>query len=89
MKRQFLKVIKVAACISFALAVSLTGISIPDIAKQKIVISTVAEAATVTNRLPIVTYTRYCGNLATYTTSTYERNRLYLCKRPVYDFKSI
>lgn len=79
MSKQILKVVKAVVCTSLVCAVSLTGIGLPDAAKRELGVSAVAEAATVTTRVPLVTYTRYTGNLTTYTTSSLTKKTGYIC----------
>lgn len=68
-EKTILRIIKVVVCTVLTVAVSLTGVGIADVAKQKMGIIIVAQAVTVTNKIPLVTYIRYSGNLTTYMTS--------------------
>jgi len=81
MKKSILKkTIKGVVCAVLALAVSVAGIQFPDIAGNDDVVSMTAEAATVTSKVPLVTYTRYTsGNLSTYTTSALTTKTGYIC----------
>lgn len=70
---------KGTACLVLALAVSLSGLSLPGMKRNALSTISVAKAATVTNRLPIVTYTRYNSNLNTYTDSSLRTKTGYIC----------
>lgn len=81
MKKDILrKVIKGILCAAVALVVSITGAQINVKSDGIITATKIAEAATVTNRLPIVTYTRYIsGNLTTYSDSSLTKSTGYIC----------
>lgn len=79
-KNNLKKIIKGAVCVAMALAVSIAGV--PIAGESNGIISTIktAKAATVTNRLPIVTYTRNTsGNIATYSDISLTKSTGYIC----------
>lgn len=78
-KHNYIRIIKCAVSLALVFAVSVSGISLPDIEGKKISTTSVAKAATVTDRLPIVTYTRYSANLRTYTDSSLRTRTGYIC----------
>lgn len=73
------KMVKGTACMALALAVSISGVPVSGIIGEKTSAVSVAKAATVTDRLPIVTYTRYNSNLRTYTDSSLRTKTGYIC----------
>lgn len=76
----FRRVVKNVSYLVLAAAVLTSGMQLPDAARYKIKVSMSAEAAAVTNRVPLVTYTRYgSGNLNTYTTSALTKRTGYIC----------
>lgn len=79
-KNVFKKLIKGVVCVAMALAVSITGVPIVGGNAGIITATKTAEAATVTNRLPIVTYTRnISGNLTTYSDTSLTKSVGYIC----------
>lgn len=80
MRKNILKIIgKTLGCAVIMAAVTLSGIQLPNVAGQKSSSIAVADAATVTDRLPIVAYTRYSGNLNTYTDVNLTNRTGYIC----------
>lgn len=73
------KSIKGMACMVLAFLLIFSGLSIPGMLGEEITTKNVAKAATVTNRLPIVAYTRYGSNLNTYTDSSLRTKTGYIC----------
>ncbi len=79
-KNIFKKIIKGVVCAAMALAVSITGVPNFRGVDGIITATKTAEAATVTNRLPIVTYTRnVSGNLTTYSDVSLTKSTGYIC----------
>lgn len=73
------KRLKVFGCMMLTAVLTLTGVLMPNISGSNATVMT-AEAATVTNRVPLVTYTRYASsNLNTYTTSALTTKTGYIC----------
>lgn len=76
----FQKVVKGAVCAVMAFAVSLTGIPCSVGMNGVVTTTKTAEAATTTNRVPIVAYTRNAsGNVTTYSDVSLTRQTGYIC----------
>lgn len=72
--------IKGVACSMLAIAVSVAGIPFSNMTGHNETVPMVAEAATVTGKVPLVTYTRYTSsNLNTYATSALTTKTGYIC----------
>ncbi|MBR1742365.1 MAG: hypothetical protein IJ733_10985, partial [Lachnospiraceae bacterium] len=80
MRKKILKKLKKAVSGAvLALAVTVTGVQMPGILGNGTMGLQKAKAATETNRVPMVCYTRYSGNLNTYTTSSLTTRTGYIC----------
>lgn len=81
MENNFLKkLIKGLVCSTLAIAVSVAGIPFSNMAGYNKTFPVVAEAATVTDKVPLAAYTRYTSsNLNTYATSALTTKTGYIC----------